>query len=88
MRRLGPNHLRKMPIRLEIPLPNLLSMIGRLLVHPALARVGQGTAGTLPVEVLALAGPLGAGAVLEAGVLGDEVVGPLLGGGDEVGVPD
>ena len=88
MRRLRPNHLREMPIRLEIPLPNLLPMIRRLLIDPALARVGQRAAGALPVEVLALARALGAGAVLEAGVLGDEVGGPLVGGGGEVGVPD
>ena len=88
MRRVGPNDLGKMPIGLEIPLANLLPMIRGFLIHPALARVGQGTAGLLPVEVLALARSLGAGAVLEAGVLGDEVGGPLVGGGGEVGVPD
>ena len=77
-----------MAIGLEIPLPNLLPMIRALLVDPALARVGQGAAWALPVEVLALARPLGAGAVLEAGVLGYEVGGPLMGCGGEVGVPD
>ena len=88
MRRLRPNHLREMPIGLEIPFPNLLPMIRALLIDPALARVGEGAAWALPVEVLALAGSLGAGAVLEAGVLGHEVGGPLVGCGDEVGVPD
>ena len=77
-----------MPIGLEIPLANLLPMIRALLIHPALARVGQRATGTLPVEVLALARSLGAGAVLEAGVLGDEMGGPLVGGGGEVGVPN
>ena len=88
MRRLWPNDLGEMAVGLEIPLANLLPMVGRLLIDPALARVGQGAAGALPVEVFALARSLGAGAVLEAGVLGDEVGGPLVGGGDEVGVPD
>ena len=88
MRRIRPNDLREMPIGLEIALANLLPVICRFLVDPALARVGEGAAGALPVEVLALAGTLGAGAVLEAGVLGHEVGGPLVGGGGEVGVPD
>ena len=77
-----------MSIRLEIPLPNLLPVIRLLLVHPRLTRVGQRPPGTLPVQVLALVGPLVAGAVLQARVTGDEVVGPLLGVGDEFGVPD
>ena len=88
MRRLRPNDLREMAVGLEVALADLLAVVGGLLVDPALAGVGERAAGHLPVEVLALAGPLGAGAVLEAGVECDEVVGPLLGGGDEVGVPD
>ena len=77
-----------MPIAPEIPLPDLLPMIRLPLIHPRLARIRQGPAGTRPVQVLSLAGSLVAGAMLEAGVSRDQMLRPLLRRGGEVGVPD
>ena len=77
-----------MPIALEIPLPDPLPVVHPLLVHPAPAPARQGPPRARPVQVLALAGPLGAGAVLEARVPRGEIAGPVLGGGGEVRGPD
>ena len=63
-------------------------MIRRPLIHPPLTRVRQRAARAHPVQILPLTGPLGAGAVLETGISRGEILGPLFGGGDEVGVPD
>lgn len=77
-----------MPITLKIPLANLFPVIRGPLIHPRLTPVRQRPTGTRPVQVLALAGPLGAGAVLEAGVPGGEVVRPFLRRGGQMRVPD
>lgn len=77
-----------MPVALEIALPNLLPVIGLALIDPALARIRQRPARARPVQVFPLTGPLGAGAVLEAGVPRGEVVRPFFGGGGEARVPD
>lgn len=76
-----------MAIALEIAVPDLLPAVVTLLVDPVLRRVGEPAAAAHPVEVLALVGPLVAGAMVEAGVGGCEAVGPVLGVGRERGVP-
>ena len=81
-------YLRVMPIASKIPLPDFLPMVRLFLIHPRLARIRQAPTGTRPVQVLSLAGSLGAGTVLEAGVFGDQMLRPLLRRGGEVGVPD
>lgn len=77
-----------MPISLKVALSNLLPVVILVLIHPRLTRVRQCPTRTLPVEVFALAGSLVAGTVLEAGVLGDEMLRPLLRCGGEMRVPD
>lgn len=77
-----------MPITLKIPLSNLLPMIHLPLINPALTPIRQRASGTRPIEVLSLTWPLGAGAVLETGVPGGEIVRPFFGCGGEVRVPD
>ena len=76
-----------MPVRAEIPLPDLLPAVVARLVDPRLGRVGEGPAGAGPVEVFALVGPLVAGAVVQTVVGGGEAVGPVLRVGGEVRGP-
>lgn len=79
-----------MPIRPEIALADLLAVVRFHLVDPALAALCQHISiitATHPVQVLALPGPLVAGAVLQVFHLGGEVLGPFLGFGLEVRVP-
>ena len=86
-RRRRPDALRVVSVRPEIPLADLLPAVIARLVDPGLGGVGEGAAGAGPVEVLALVGPLVAGAVVQAAVGGGETVGPVLGVGGEVGGP-
>lgn len=80
-----------MPIGREIPLADLLPMVGFRLVDPALAPLRQHipvSTSTHPIQVLALPGSLVASAVLQVFNLGGQVLGPFPGFGLEMRVPD
>ena len=76
-----------MPITAEIPLPDLLTVVGLLLIHPVLTGIRQSPTSARPVQILTLAGSLSTGAVLEASVSGSKIVRPLLRCGGEVRIP-
>ena len=77
-----------MPIALKIAFSNLLSVIHRPFINPALTTIRQRASCTRPVKVLALTRSLSVGAVLKTSVSGGEIVRPFFSCGGKVRVPD